>query len=438
MRGKTAQRIYVAVGVGLAILMGLSLFAPALTPAPTTDVPDPTRTPAPTQPPPITDFSGINFDQEEYLHPSGLFVISVPTGWEPSAPANSGVQAQANLNNPDALSVVEVSLQQPNPMVTNVDELSAIYTQGFLAGSWSNYSSWDELARQRDEENGRLLIDFQLSRQGQNYLARQASWFDDDYVYYVRVVVTDNMIDLMNFMLEEMVDQVRVNRQFVNTPLGWTSYFDQFDQHIFRYPQNWRVTDRVNDGPASIESADGTVRVRVEAFADGEIADEDAAIAYVESLLPGGEVLSVAPVERFDADSGFAVSYRFRDADGAPQSGQVVLLNGVDGQLHVLNGLVANADIDFNTYDPEQAAVAGPEATPDPSAPPFDPNYVDFSQAMETFSLLTGLNLPEPPPEPTPTPFPTVAPEVTPEMTPEATPEADPETTPEVTPEADE
>ncbi len=401
MRGKNAQRVYWVVGVGLAILMGLSLFAPALAPTtqPQADIPEPTNTPAPTPPPPITDFSGISFTAEEYLHPSGLFAVSVPTGWEPSAPVNSGVQAQASMNNPNALSVVEASLQKPDPLPDTLDALSAIYTRNFLSGSWARYSSWEELSRRNDEENNRLLIDFRLERQGQTFLARQASWFDEDYVYLVRVVAPDNMIDLMNFMLEEMLDEIRVQPQFIGTPLIWNGYFDPQDQHILRYPQEWQITDEVAGGPTSIESRDGA-RLRVEARADDTVGDEEAATAFVESLLPGAQVLTAQPVTRNDAESGFSVSYQLPDPDGAPQSGLAVLLNGADGQLHIANGLVANTDVDFNAIDATAEAAESDDAEPTP----VNPMVTDFAAVMETFSLLTGLNLPEPEPEPTPVP----------------------------------
>jgi hypothetical protein len=210
-------------------------------------------------------------------------------------------------------------------------------------------------------------------------------------------------------------------------PFDWQAYYDHILNHIIRYPSGWTVTDSAPGRPASITGSDGEA-LRVEALPDTAIADEDAASAWVESQRSGSTVSSVVPVVRGDA-SGFSVAYAFTTADGAPQSGLAVLLNGADGTLHVANLHFSAENMDLHTIrsvvisDDQVApeAITAPEATaeatleaaaevtPDPSL-----IYADLALSMSTFRLMPPLNLsPDSLPQATPTPLPTAAPPVT-------------------------
>lgn len=414
----TTQRLSVILGISLAVVMGLSMVLPALTrnnlqSAPT--VAPPTTTPLPTFPPPITNFSNISFDTD-YLHPSGMLVVSQPSGWTPTTPFNNVAQVQANFNNSQALSVIETYIEKPVAPITSLDEVSGRFNTSALQASWARYTRWNELSRR--QENNRLIIDFELERARQIFLARHIAWYDDDYIYVARVVVPENAPELLFFMVEAMTTHIRPLEQFTGTPLEWTSLFDDRDQHIIRFPGNWIITDGGRGLPASIESAEGT-RVRVEAR-DGSIDDEAAARVFVEGLRPGATVVSVEETTR-TGGAGFVVAYQFANADGDGQSGLVVLLNGDDGRLHIANASVPAAGLDLTS---EEARAA----------------YFELTTALDTFSLLMGLNLPQPeapPPTATPTPVPTAIPTPAPETTPEATDEdaaadeAEAESTPE-------
>ena len=401
----TTQKMSLFIGILLSGVMALSLIAPALTNN-TTTVPDPiepTNTPAPTLPPPLTDFSGISFEHE-YLHSSGLYTVAIPTGWDETPEFNNGTQAQANFNNSDLISVISTYVQALPESVTTLDALSTLFTESSLGSSWSRYRQWQELTRTNNEEDNRLEIDFQLlDNTGVTFLARHAAWFDDNYIYVVRVVMPENNIEALNYMFEEMIPRISINEQFVDTPIGWNGYLDDEDLHFIRYPREWQITGTAPGLPTSLQGL-GT-SLRVESF-DTTIADADAASAFITSNRPDVTILSVEPVSRVGAD-GFGVAYAFSTPDGAPQSGYAVLLNGEE-KLHVAN-VVFDADtIDLNTEE-GQLANAG------------------LAQVMGTFSLMLDLNLrPAPEPPVTPTPLPTVTPvvEATDEATPEVTAEA--------------
>lgn len=405
----TTQKLSFFIGILLAGVMVISLIAPALQDNSThtnNDPIEPTNTPAPTPPPVLTDFSGINFD-DEYLHSSGLYTIALPTGWDSSPEFNASGQAQSNMNNGELLSVISSYIQEVPETVTDLDTLSAIFTPSNLQSSWARYQSWDEIGRRINEEEGRVDIEFELvDSRGVTFLARHGAWFDENYVYVVRVVMPDNNIEALNYMFDAMLPTLEIKEQFIGSPVPWSSYFDEEDLHIIRFPSAWSVTDSAFGLPASIEGLN--VGIRVES-SEGSIADEEAASAYVTDRRSDAEILSVEPVSRAGAD-GFAVAYGYSTPDGVPESGYVVLLNGEE-KLHIATAIFEAENANLN--DEEDRAL-----------------YSDVATAMDTFSLMLGLNLrPEPEPEVTPVPVATTAPEATPEMTAEATEAMDEEAT---------
>lgn len=401
----TTQKVSFLIGILLAGVMVVSLIAPALQDNNqqngANDPIEPTNTPAPTLPPPLTDFSGISFD-EEYLHSSGLYTVALPTGWDITPEFNAGAQAQTNLNNPNLISVISAYIQEVPESVTDLDSLSAIFTPSTLQSSWARYREWRELARRVNQDDGRVDIDFQLvDNRGITFLARHAAWFDENYVYVMRVIMPENNIEALDYMFDSMIPTMQIKEQFVGSPVPWTGYFDEEDLHIIRFPNSWQITDSAPGLPASIEGLN--VGLRVES-SEGNIADEDAASAYITARRSDAEILSVAPVSREGAD-GFAVAYSYATPDGVPESGYAILLNGED-KLHIANATFEADSADLN--DEETRGV-----------------YSDLATSMDTFSLMLGLNLrPEPEPEILPTPVATTAPETTSEATAEATTEA--------------
>jgi hypothetical protein len=346
----------------------------------------PTEQPKPTFPPPLTDFSSVSF-AEDYLHPSGLFSIAQPTGWTPALPVSNPSGAEITMNNPTLLSVIQVSLQITAEPVASLDQVDALYTTAALNESWSNYRrdaqtnlNYRETGRKR--ENNQLIIDFELNNnRGQTFLARQVSWADDTWVYSVRVVMPQDAINALKFMVDNLVPSLNSYKTlFEGTPADWTAYFDSTSRFVIRYPSTWTLEDGGPGRPASF-SGDNAV-LRVESLPGQQVADEAAARAWVEASRAGTTVVTVEPATRGNL-SGFSVSYSLTDADGNAQSGLALLLNAAEA-LHVANIRVNAPDVDLNADD-----LAEP--------------YTTLINILKTFQPLGDINVSLPTPTPTAT-----------------------------------
>jgi hypothetical protein len=405
-RSKTAQRLAYVFGISMAVLMAASLVMPALTPDTTTTPQElqPTASPAPpTFPPPLENFDGIVLE-DDYLHPSGLFAIGLPTGFQATNVTNDATRALVNLNNQTTASSILIGVERPmEEMPTTVSAIEDYYTQARLQQGLTQYANWTELGRASTEDAA--LIDLALiDRQQRGLRARQAAFTDGDWLYTVRVVTPEDATGYQFHLVDLMLESFKVNAQYIDSPLGWLSTFDPVNQWLLRHPRTWQVVDGGDGLPTSIVTAND-VQIRVETL-PGTAVDQAAARAYVEDLRPDLTVNSIEPIERANG-SGFQVSYRFENFDGAARSGVTLLLNGATGSLYILDAIIPQADVDAN---------AGLEGI-----------YNDLGTALESFDLITGLTLPEPEPQPTPTPFPEPA---------EADDADDAETTPEATEEA--
>lgn len=419
-QSKFLQRISVAFGVFMVLVMFLPVLLQGLAPQTTTttvNTQEPTEVPLPD---PVQDFSTISFDTQ-YLHPSALFTVDLPTGWVTTTTVNNRTQAQVTLNNSDLLSVIEVYVQQPGTPITSVDDLSAYFSSAVLASSWSRYTSPRELPRALEED--RVVIDFVMEQNGVSYRAKHIATYDENYVYVTRIVVPENQGDLLFWLADEMPPHLNAVPQFIGSPMGWVAAFDQETSAVLRHPTTWSQFSG-GRGQAYSFTTPENASVLMDSTPEASIEDEDAASDYVLNLRADAEIVSVEAVERPGA-AGFAVAYSFVNFDGAAQSGYAVLLNGETGSLYTAVAEIPAAGVDLNDVEARGS-------------------FVDLGTAMDSFGLLLGLNLPELDPLPTPTPRPTVTPtveataEVTPEMTAEATAEVTAEPTPEATEEATE
>lgn len=331
----------------------------------------PTDTPAPTVPAPVTSFDDISFDTT-YLHPSGLFTLDIPSGWQPQNNFSTTGEAQATLENPAQLSVMEVRVIRPtaDQAIDSPDDLNGIFNENWLQQSWREYSSWDIDSRTVSEEDGTLTMDFSLVQRGQDYIARQIAFADETWVYTVRVVTPSNASEYLRYVLENAVDNFDPIDRYIGTRLEWDGYFDGQAQHLIRFPDTWNVTDSAPGAPASIVGND--VQLRVETT-DTLIESEDAATTYVEGLQSGTTVTSVESIEQFGT-TGYSVAYERSTLDGATNSGLVYLLQGSE-QTHVANLLLTAANgVDLNN---DEAAAA----------------YEDTLNALNTFALFPELNV---------------------------------------------
>jgi hypothetical protein len=319
---------------------------------------EPTATPAPTVPAPVENLESIAFAQS-YLHPSGLFTAAVPAGWNVSSELNNTGEAQVSMQNSAQLSVIEIRVTRPTAEqdITTPEGVSTIFDNSWLASSWSGYTSWTEADRKIEDSS--VIIDFNLNRAGQDYIARQESFTDGTWVYSVRVITPSNASQMLRHVLENEVASLQPVQQYVGAPMEWNAYYDATADYVIRYPGLWTVADSAAGAPVSISGHNTQLRVEV---LPNAIDSEEAASAYVQALRSGTTVLSVEPVEQFGA-SGFSVAYTLVTLDGDTQSGLVTILNDDSGS-HAANVLLTNvSNTDLNTVD--VAAAETPQAVKD-------------------------------------------------------------------------
>lgn len=365
MNNNNARRASLALGIFMAIVLVAGAILPLFTGNQQTTVTEPntppTTAPVPTFPPPVTDFTAVTFDQV-YLHPTGIFSIGQPAGWLANEPNKGAAIAQVNLINNDTQSVVDTYVEDAGS-ITPAD-LDAHFSREAIQASWARFNQWSETARSFDEATGRLTIDFNVTSNRQQFVARQQAWTDGRWIYVVRVLTPDNATSYLRYLLDGFAASFAPNTSYAGTPLDWTAYYDPTYSHIIRYPATWALTDSAAGAPASITSEDG-VALRVFATPGASVADEAAARAYVEGLRAGLTIASVAPAGDAQA-SGFGVAYTYKNVDGEDLSGYTVLLNGVEGVLHVadLRFPLANGDLNA-AQQTALAAATAPEATPE-------------------------------------------------------------------------
>ena len=348
------KRFTYAFGITMTVLMALSVILPAISQnTPQTVQQQQTQpTPVPTFPPPLQPET-ISFDQT-YLHPSGLFTIAEPTGWQASEPLTTREGVRAVLANPDAQSIIQVDVDKPaveTEAALTLDDVDTRFNDAWLSSSWRQYSSWNESSRERGEDD-RLTIDFELTSNNQTFVARQEAWTDGDWIYSVRVVTPENATNTLLYLLDGMAESLQPQKEFAGTPFDWNAYFDTQDTHIIRYPSDWTLSDSAPGRPTSITGTDAVLRVEAEAATT--IDSEDAASAWVEAARSGAEILSVQPVTRED-NTGYAVAYSFKTVDGDSESGLALLLNGPDDMLHVANLRFPGDSIDLNATEGQEA-----------------------------------------------------------------------------------
>jgi hypothetical protein len=286
--------------------------------------------------------SSITFESR-LLHPSGLFTVGQPSGWTPFASQSTAQEAQMTLRNDAALSVMEYRLVRPDTPPSSGDDVSAFFTPSWLAASWRDYTRWTEETRQ--VQGNELVMDFNLERGAQRFIARQLAFTDGTYIYGVRVVAPPNAADMVRYMVENARATFDVNNQFAGIPLEWKGYYDASYGHLLRYPGSWSLDDAAEGAPASF-SASGGVTLRLEAQGASQISDESQARAFVETVISGAQIKSVQTREQFGA-TAYLISYGTQNIDGDPVSG-LALLIPAEGRVHLANLRLAGQNVDLN------------------------------------------------------------------------------------------
>jgi len=417
MDNSAARRASLILGGIMIVVIALSAILPIFTnnAASALNTPVATNAPTVTSPPVVSDFSGIKFDTD-YLHPTGLFSVAIPTGWIPGQQTTNSNGVEITMNNGALLSVIQTSVQISQSAVPDLDTIDSLYTSATLNSSWSNYSKYADTGlnyreQSRTRADNKLVIDFELKNTGgQVFVARQVAWADQDWIYSIRVVTPENQINLLKYLMDNLVKSFKPNRVFDGTPGDWQAYFDPSNNLIIRFPSDWRITDSAPGRPASIDGSTGSLRVQAQSVSAA--LDEAAARNWVSANVPGATVTIAKDTKRGDL-SGFMVAYTYADADGNPNSGLALLLNGANNMLYSANLRIFEANVDLNT---DTAQVS----------------HSDLMKILSSFQLLTGIKVPLPTPTPTFTlPPPSATSEFT--ATPTATETALPTNTPTIT-----
>lgn len=366
------NRVYAGIAIFLAVIMGVSLLLPLFTQNAGLNTPQsavPTETPPPTVPAPVADLDSVQFD-EAYLHPSGLFTASIPTGFVVTNANSTTGEAITTMRNGQQLGVVELRVVRPieGQDITSTEGLSEIFNENWLRDSWREYTAWNEDARRLEDDT--LVIDFSLERSGQDFIARQEAFADDKWIYAVRVVTPSNASEYLQFILANVRENFAPIERYIGTPIEWTSYFDEAGAYLVRYPSVWQVTDSVAGGPTSISAGNIQLLVDTESTA---IESSDAASEWVANSRPGVEVLSAEEVDQYGT-VGYQVAYQIETIDGDVQSGLAVLLPN-EGETYTANLLLTDSGaVDLSSDD-----------IPD--------EFADAVEAVQTLSLLPELQV---------------------------------------------
>lgn len=373
---KMQQRITLFLGIFLSFGMVASAVLPLLQNQMTNQSHSQTQAttvPLPTQLPP-PDTSTITFDST-YFHPSALFTVAIPSTYSLSGEFNNESEALVTMDNPAAQSVLELRVLNPAEDVSldSAQSLGEQFTSEWLRATWNGYSSWQEDARRVEGDN--LIMDFSLGRSGQNYIARQVAFTDGTWIYMIRVIAPSNASESMQHVLNGELDSFQIIDRYAGEALAWDGYFDDSANHLLRFPGTWIVADGIEGAPASISGENAQLRVET---SDATIDSADAASEYVAGLRSSITVLSVEEVEQY-GNTGFRVAYTQSTADGASQSGAVLIINGADTN-HVVNLLLTDvADADLNTVDVMAEDTAQ--------------NLIDARNTLDSFSLFPDMDI---------------------------------------------
>ena len=344
---KTTKTFTYIIGIVMTIAMVGSLILPMLSgqiaqgdfeQEAATPFPEPT-VPAP------PDIAAIDFSSK-FLHSSGLFTVGAPSGWVAAGGSNTADELRASLINSAYQSVVEVRINKNLTGIEDLEALSQFLDATWLNYTWSGYSRWDETSR-KTTDDGKVQIDFNLSRGRSHLIARQETWLTGDDITTARVVMAENAPSELKFILDGVANGIERLPIYADGPFGWEAYFDNLDKHILRYPADWEVTDAAPGLPATIIGGDLTLAV---ATFDVAIGSEEEARGWIEDQRSGIEARSVEAVEVGGA-LGYKVSYGSTSFDGAAESGLLVMLHGTDNRLHVANIRAAHLDEDLLSAD---------------------------------------------------------------------------------------
>ena len=277
---------------------------------------------------------------------NGLFQVTVPGGWFPNANAYEATAPRARMSftNTDRLSVIDVLIQfgvnYPSTQALSDDFLTSEY----FGGEWSAYGRATETGRTVAET---VTVEFDLEADNLEFIGRQISWLDGDWLNMVRLIVPGNNPALLD-ELERVVTPTLIGYQedLGDIPPSQAAYVDNAQGFIIRHP-GWTRVSGFPGGPAILENPANDSRLLLRASDETPLASLEEAEAYVTDTLRSGVDILSSQVTAREFGEGFLVSYADRDADGNPISGVVALLNNDIERLLLAEVRVPADDLDL-------------------------------------------------------------------------------------------
>jgi hypothetical protein len=283
---------------------------------------------------------------EATVHPNGLYQITVPEGWQNVTqqafdPAVS--EARLQFNNPSRLSVIDVILQ-PGVNYPSHQALSTDYlTSSYFVTAWGDFEGFTETERTVGEA---VEVEFLLLSGGVDYLGKQVSWLDEDWLHTIRYVVPDNNPVLLDTLVQEVSPTFVAYEDQRNEPVSYSAYSDVEQHFLIRHP-GWQIVSGTPGTPAVFEDFNGSTRLLLRSYPEVAVASLEEAEAFIaETLHAGSEALSAQVLEG-EFGSGYMVSYADRGSEGDPISGLAALLADDAGNLLVADLRLTQGDVDL-------------------------------------------------------------------------------------------
>ena len=336
------ERINVYLGFFLVFVLVLSGLAPLFTSNIQAPTIEPTATPAPVRPTPISDLGSITFDSL-HRHRSGVFSVNVPSGWDTVADTNNATEVQTSMRNQNAQSVVDARVIAPLTPVETVEDVDAFFNSEWLSSSWRDYTSWQEVGRKTEGE--RVTIDFTLRRGLQDFIARQVSYTDGEWVYSVRVIVPPDGNVMGQHLLDNVLNSFKANNALYGVAFDWSGFVDSNNGVLVRFPANWQVTDSGLNAPTSLSGDNLQMRVeRVEA----QVSGGDEAAAFLAGTYPQASVTNVEESNNFGT-VGYIVTANIPNVHGDLETLFALVLPADEGAIFA-SVRVPQADVPLDAY----------------------------------------------------------------------------------------
>ena len=283
-----------------------------------------------------------------YIHPTGLFSISQPIGWD----MPPGSEENTNTSNPvtqgagtpgtsqltragvtfidsNTLSVIHVYTEHNSAsQFATIQDLDKSYDAAYFKAAWANFTGGSK-ETSRTTDNNQSVVSFTLSLNGNTYLGRQISVLDHGWVKAIRLVTPDNNPGLMDNLQNTVWPTMQFFPVEANTPMTYPVIVDPVFGYVMRYLPNWAFITGAAGTPFVVSGSASGIPGKLTSFGEpGKQINSEADVrAWVAAHSASATVQTVQPAT-INGASGFNVSYQMADADGNVSSAVSTLLNG--------------------------------------------------------------------------------------------------------------